>query len=100
MPKLQKRTRSPSPDHHQLSEPEMSIEDLNVEVDANFDANEQAAFDEEVTNFYIRQIDKELAGTFWALEDEADELFGVSCSAIMFTSNSQLTLSSGRNLLT
>jgi len=94
MQKLPKHTRSPLPDRYQLSEPEMSIEDLNVKIDAN----EQAAFDEEVTNFYLRQIDKELAGTFWALEDKADELFGVSCNAIMFTSNLQLTLGFGRNL--
>src|ERR1700722_17176914 len=99
MPKLPKRTRSPSPDHNQLSKPEMPIEDLDVEVDAYFDANEQAAFDEEVTKFYIEQLDKELAGTFWALEDEVDDLFGVSCSAIMFMSNLRLTLGSGRNLL-
>ena len=51
MPKLPKCTHSPSPDHNQLSEPEMPIEDLNVEVDAYFDANEQAAFDKEVTKF-------------------------------------------------
>jgi hypothetical protein len=37
-----------------------------------FDANAQAAADDERTTFYLEQLEKELSGSFWALEEEAN----------------------------
>lgn len=77
VPKPLKRARSPSPDMNQLSESEMQVEDLDIEVDKNFDSMTQAAIDDETTSFYFEQLEKELAGNFWVLQDEADTLYGV-----------------------
>ena len=97
MPKLPKRACSPSPDHNLLSEPEMSIEDLDIHGDENFDANAQAAFDDEQTTFYLEQLEKELSGSFWALEEEANELYGVS--EMTHHSELRLTYFTKRSLL-
>jgi len=80
-PKPPKRARSPSPDMNLLSESEM--EDLDIEVDENFDPISQAAAADEMTRFYLEQLEKELAGNFWMLQDEADTLYGVGNILIM-----------------
>jgi hypothetical protein len=85
---MPKRARSPSPDQTLLSESEILMEDLDVEGNENFDAIAQAAADDEQTNFYLEQLEKELTGTFWVLEEEADDLYGVSNIA----NNSELSL--------
>jgi hypothetical protein len=75
---MPKRARSPSPDQTLLSESEIFMEDLDVKGNDNFDAIAQAAADDEKTTFYLEQLEKELTGTFWVLEEEADDLYGVS----------------------
>jgi hypothetical protein len=77
MPKLPKCARSLSPDHNLLSESEMLIEDLDIHGDKIFDANAQAAANDERTAFYLEQLEKELSGSFWVLDEEANELYGV-----------------------
>ena len=96
MPKLPKHARSPSPDHNLLSESEMLIDDLDNH-DENFDAHAQAAVDDEWTTFYLEQLEKELSGSFWALEEEANELYGVS--KMLDHSELRLTYFTKRSLL-
>ena len=97
MPKLPKRARSPSPDHNLLFKSEMLIEDLDIHGDENFDVNAQAAADDEWTTFYLEQLEKELSGSFWALEEEANELYGVS--KMLDHSELRLTYFTKRSLL-
>ena len=97
MPKLLKCARSPSPDHNLLSESEMLIEDLDIHGDEIFDTYAQAAADNEWTTFYLEQLEKELSGSFWALEEEANELYEVS--KMLDHSELQLTYFTKRSLL-
>jgi hypothetical protein len=56
----------------------MLIDNLDIHSDENVNANAQAAADDKWTTFYLEQLEKELSGSFWALEEEANELYGVS----------------------
>lgn len=51
--------------------------DIDQPKEGGFDAVEDAAFCEDMTIFFIEQLEKELAGDSWVLEDEADDLYGV-----------------------
>jgi hypothetical protein len=52
--------------------------DIDQPEEGGCDAVEDAAFREDMTIFFIEQLEKELAGDSWVLEDEADDLYGVS----------------------
>jgi len=54
----------------------MLIEDLDIHGDENFDANAQAAADDERTTFYLEQLEKELSGSFWALKKKLMSCMG------------------------
>jgi hypothetical protein len=56
----------------------MLIKDLYIHGNENFDADVQAATDDERTTFCLEQLEKELLGSFWALKEEVNELYGVS----------------------
>lgn len=55
----------------------MQIDNLDVDIDENFDPLVQVTFENEMNNFFMEQLEKELTGNFWALEEEADTLYGV-----------------------
>ena len=86
-----------SSDHNLLSESEMLIEDLDIYGHENFDAHAQAAVDDKQTTFYLEQLEKELSGSFWALEEEVNDLYGVS--KMLDHSDLRLTYFTKRSLL-
>jgi hypothetical protein len=55
----------------------MQIDNFDVNIDENFDPLVQATFENEMNNFFMEQLEKGLTGNFWALEEEADTLYGV-----------------------
>lgn len=60
-----------------MSDSEMLSADLDLEIDESCNEIEKAIFEDQMTAFFIEQLEKELTGEFWALE-EADDLYGVS----------------------
>lgn len=81
---LPKRARSPSPDRNVLSDSEMLSTDLDIKIDESLNEIEKAIFDDQMTVFFIEQLEKELARDFWALEDDVDDLYGVSNATDIF----------------